>query len=309
MKIIFNSDLLYINSLVRDSLPDRISTFLAECERHNHEVVLPLTTVYEFNKQQREFIDKEKVDINLALEKLRSYGIEVAEFNRDNLINIPNLLNLIQQSGLMVSIEQPSLNDFELAHEKACFHEAPHSDGKSDEMRDLVIWQIALRIAKDDGGAVLLSRDKVHTHHRGDMEAQSHSLIRVENFEEALEALEIVTSSAQKVKQIVEIVWQDVINSDLPLRDGAQLVSVKRPSFVNTSNGTTIVTADLKFRTGGGEIFESKLTCEFVDDNPLQLDFETTDENSQNKKYSLTFEVPERANDYSDRLNALQELL
>ncbi len=55
MKIVLNSDVIFANSLIKDSLPRRLCDFIAECKKHNHTVVIPLTTLFEFDNKQGEF--------------------------------------------------------------------------------------------------------------------------------------------------------------------------------------------------------------------------------------------------------------
>ena len=56
-------------------------------------------------------------------------------------------------------------------------------------MRDLIIWTIALRLAKTGGGAILISRDEVHAHQRGSVEADAAKLHRAKTCDEALDLL------------------------------------------------------------------------------------------------------------------------
>ena len=91
-------------------------------------------------------------------------------------------------------------------------------------MIDLVIWEISLRIAKENNGAILMSGDEVHIHYRGDKEASKYGLIRCNSFERAYESLSIETVSAQRIKELIDKAWNEVINSKLPIVGGGHVV-------------------------------------------------------------------------------------
>ena len=73
-------------------------------------------------------------------------------------------------------------------------------------MRDLVIWMVALRVARRDGGAILVSRDEVHTEERGDEEARSAGLLRARSWDEALEQLGRESPAGALARQLLEAV-------------------------------------------------------------------------------------------------------
>jgi hypothetical protein len=85
MKILFNSDLLFATSLINEKLPRQVLEFLHTCRDKGHEIVIPLTTLFEFNKKQKEFVDKEIAALNSARTKLTDYGINVEEFESSDL--------------------------------------------------------------------------------------------------------------------------------------------------------------------------------------------------------------------------------
>jgi len=236
MIILFNSDLLYATELIKDNLPRRVFKFLSVCKEYGHEVVIPLTALLEFNKKQSDFLNRELSDLKNAETKLTIYEIKVAEFQPSDLVKSPDLIQLIRDTGISCILEKPTKDDYNNAHRRACLRENLHPpDKKSDEMRDLVIWEISIRIAKENNGAILMSRDDVHTHYRGDKEASECSLIRCNSIERAYETLSIETISSKKVKDLVGKVWSYLVSSNLPLVDGGQVVSIKNPIFKYTT--------------------------------------------------------------------------
>lgn len=313
MKIVFNSDLLYATSLVKDKLPRQLHEFLTACKQNKHEIVIPLTTLLEFDKKQSEFLNKEISGLKDAEAKLTKYDINVDDFNPEDLIKSPDLLQLIKDIGITCNKEEPTIDDYQNAHRRACLRESPHPpDIKSDEMRDLVIWDISIRIAKENDGAILMSRDEVHAHHRGDKEASNNNLIRCNSFERAYETLSIETTSSQRIKSLLNKVWTNIINSAFPVIDGGQVVSIKNPIFKDTTQGSSKVSCGISFQTGDGKELSASMDMEFVNDQPFEIKFRDIKigETTQDADFSLNFEKPSISDsDIQDRIENLQELL
>src|SRR2546421_10451680 len=115
---------------------------------------------------------------------------------------------------------------------RACLHLAPHPpDTESDEMRDFVIWAIALRLARVDT-SILLSRDKLHTHVRGEEEARAAGLLRAKDVDEGLELLGVESPTAKLVRSILEPIWSDIRDERLPLPEMFQLRRVEEAAFI-----------------------------------------------------------------------------
>ncbi len=274
MKILFNSDLLFALSLIKDKLPRQVLEFLNECRDRGHEIVIPLTTLLEFNSKQKKLVDKEIAALNNAATKLTGYGINVDGFKSSDLIKLPDLMQLISDTGISCVLEEPMKIDYDNAHRKACLRETPHPpETKSDEMRDLVIWEISIRISKENNGAILMSRDVVHTHYRGDKAASEFGLIRCNSFERAYESLSIDTVSAKIIKELISNVWDKIIDRLSPIVDGGQIVSITKPIFINTESGSTIVTCNTNFHTGDGRELVCSLNMEYADKLPFVLEF------------------------------------
>jgi hypothetical protein len=116
-------------------------------------------------------------------------------------------------------------------------HKCPHPpEKKSDEMRDLVIWMSALRLASQDGRALLVSKDEVHVHPRGDDEATKAGLLRSNGIDEALKLLADLDPADKLMKQLLISVWQDLVKTGLPL-DAQMSVNVKEPKFIQGGKG------------------------------------------------------------------------
>jgi hypothetical protein len=305
--------LLFATSLIKDKLPRQVHDFLHACRAQSHEIVIPLTTLLEFNRKQIECVNTEVLELNRARSKLVDHSINVGIFEPSDLVKPPDLVQLINAVGISCVLEEPTLNDYGNAHRRACLRESPHPpDIKSDEMRDLVIWEISLRIAKANSGAILMSRDEVHVHYRGDKEASESGLIRCDSFERAYESLSIETVSAQRIKELIGKKWTAILDSNLPIVDGGQVVSITNPIFVDTDRGSSIVTCNAKFHTGDGKKLASLLGIEFVDDLPFVFDFKDIkiDGSHSIDNVTLRFEMPAISDaELNDRLSNLKELI
>ena len=104
-------------------------------------------------------------------------------------------------------------------------------------MRDLVIWEIAIRIAKADGEAILLSRDQVHSGPLGREEAESAGLLRTAQVDEALEILGLRTPGGDLARSLLEAVWKELHNAGLPIPEEPTLRGVLDFSFESDHSG------------------------------------------------------------------------
>lgn len=316
MKIIFDTNFLFANQLLKGSLPRPILGFLQMCQQKGHEIVIPLTTLYEFNCKQNYFVNSEVNEIKKAVTKLADYRIQVGVVVPENLVKPPNLISLIETIGVACRVEQPIQSDFEIAHRKACLKESPHDsskqDKKSDEMRDLVIWVVSLRVARENGGAILLSQDLLLRHHSGDKEAFECRLIRCKDFERAYEALDLETPSARIIRTLILKVWNNIIASALPLEEGAQLLSIKHPKFMNKEDGSTSINAEIMCSTGTGGELNSLLRMEYKNEKPFLMDFSQIKINGQSEVAPIRLELekplPSNAA-IEERLSSLKHLI
>jgi hypothetical protein len=313
MKILFNSDLLFATSLIRNKLPRHLSDFLLACQGKGHEIIIPLTTLLEFNRIQSKFVNEEVTALNNARTKLKDYGINVDNFDSADLVKFPDLVQLINATGVSCVIEEPTKSDYENAHRRACLRQSPSPpDPKSDEMRDLVIWEICLRVARKNDGAMLMSRDDVHIHHRGDKEASKYGLIRCNSIEKGYESLNIETVSAQRIKELIGKVWDKIIDSPLPIVDGGQIISITNPIFIDTGRGSSIVTCNANFHTGDGKDLSSLLRIEFTDHSPFIVEFKNIRINRALQFEEVTFKLERPVISdagLNERLTNLRELL
>jgi hypothetical protein len=236
--VILNSDVLWQRGVVRQ-LSQRLLPLFAECSASHHEVILPLTARLEFDRVQLKAVKEERGKLTEVYGLLRGYGVPFEPRKPDEVVALPDLPALIRETGAVLIELEPTHSEYSEAHRRAALHELPlPSDPKSDEMRDLVIWQQSLRLASEGGGALLLSRDHVHVHHRGDPEADSAGLVRVSSPEAALEYLNVRTPGGQLIEELLRHAWEDVTLGVDYLPDRLVLFRVLEPTFIQGKVGS-----------------------------------------------------------------------
>jgi hypothetical protein len=315
MKIILNSDILHDERLVEDKLPKRLQQLIGACVERKHAVVIPLTSLLEFQRHQSQLVKQGASNLNAAYQLLDKHSIQYSRVEPSEVVKMPDLIGLIGSLGVEVITEDPTLEDYSEAHRRACLHERPHpEETKSDEMRDLVIWMMSLRLANQDKGALLISNDVVHSHARGDEEANSLHLARVRNIEEALEYFDVITPAGKLIRQLLEPVWDELVGAGFPAAKPMSLTAVARCRFIQDEFGLSFAHCNFKARTSGGKVAQSvidirlssgiivqvNLTDILVDGKPIeQKEISIT----PNKKVNL------EDDSYTERLNALRAVL
>jgi len=212
-------------------------------------------------------------------------------------------------------VEEPTMEDFMEAHRRTCLHECPHPpDAKSHEMRDLVIWMIALRLASQDGGALLISGDKVHVHSRGDDEAASVRLERVKSIEDALDYLNIETPAGKLIKQLLAPVWSDLVEAGLPVPGQMSPMGMSQTRFIQGIRGPSFAYCILRARTSDKRMLEA--ATEIHADDGMITKVILSNISVENKPWRETQLVitPHKIftteqDDYVERLNALRAKL
>lgn len=315
MKIIINSDILYHTYLIKDDLSKKLQELFRECNKKGYKVVIPLTTLLEFDCKQSEFVETETSELEKAFRLLTKFNISFTRVEPSEVIKNPELIELIEGIGVEVIVENPTKDDLLEAHKRACLHNPPHPPGiKSDEMRDLVIWMIALRIASQDGKALLISRDIVHVHSRGDKEANSVGLIRLKSVEEALEYFDVETPSGILIRKLITPIWEDLLESDLPLGKEISIIGVSQSRFIQGIGSISNAFSLIKLRTVDGKTLKAKVEIT-IDSNiikEVKLSEITILDNPWKKPHltlnpGKTFETEQ--DDFKERIDSLKKIL
>lgn len=254
MRVILNSDVLY-GDFSSNGLPAALMRLGEACAEQRHVLVVPTTTLLEIERHQRAIVTGRRKAIETARETLLDQGISVPDFDVTSVVADPDLHALFSRLATEVEFEAPLLQDFEDAHTRACLHEPPHPpDIKSDEMRDLIIWATSVRLSTQDGHALLVSKDTVHTHGRGDSEAAGVSLVRVDSLDAALEYLEVKTSAGGQLEAMISPSWSHLSTAGLPVGEAPMLLSVKNVQFVQGRAGPSIASGSIKVRGQDGKV-------------------------------------------------------
>jgi len=260
MKIILNSDILWTSFLIKANLPKGLSDLIKECEKSEHIIIIPRTALLEFNRQQLEYVELETTKLIRAYQLLSQYNVPHEPIDPSRLIVKPDLVELIKKLGAEVIVESPTIDDFEKAHERACLHEPPGSKKqKYDEMRDLVIWMIAIRIASKDGKALLISNDEIHSSSFGNAEAESVGLLRVKSIEDAFAYFGLETPSGIQIKRLIEPVWDDLLKAGLPLEKKISMIGLSEPIFVQGHHGISKASGVVAMKTDDGKTLKANI--------------------------------------------------
>lgn len=315
MKIILNSDILFNTFLIKNNLSKNFQELFSICQKKGHVIIIPLTTLLEFDRAQLESLNKKTLKLEKAYMLLEGLNIKFTRVEPPEVIKKPDLIELVKKSGVEVRVENPTNDDYLEAHKRACLHECPHApEKKSDEMRDLIIWMIALRYAQQDGNAILISRDEVHVNPRGDNEANSVGLIRFKSEEEVLEYFEVETPAGKLIKQLIMPIWEDLLKAGLPLNQDISIVGVAQPRFIQGAEGISNAYCLIRLRTLDGKMLKTNIAMK-IDNNvivELELSEIMIDENPWDKKQLAL--IPNKAispekDDYKERIDSLKELI
>ncbi len=313
MHVVFNSDILFQPRLVTTALGVRVTALLEACRERGHVVVIPETTLLEFQRSQRQLVAVARRDLESAYATIASHGVAFVRQEPENLIVVPDLLELLRQVGGEIELVEPTLEDLRDAHRRACLHEDPHPpDTKSDEMRDLVIWATSLRLSTERGSAILVSRDVVHIHARGDSEALLANLTRAESIEDALECLDVQTPAGRLIEDLLRPAWQVLREAGLPVAAEPTLRAVAQTAFVEGIAGLASADCRVKVPTESGALLTAQVEILISPDRIEHVRFRNVavgDESLSDLEVEVEGPPQSDGEEYGERLRALNELL
>lgn len=315
MKVVLNSDVLYTTYPLQE-LPRRIRQLCQACSSRGVPIVLPETTLLEFNRAQDDHVDREREELQDAVELLESYGVEHEEVAPDSLISRADLVQLMEDTGVDVEVIPPTPSEYEEAHRRTCLHEPPHPpDTDSSEMRDVLIWCVALRVARAEGRAILLSRDRVHVKEPGGVEAEDANLLRLDEVGKVMEALHVESPTGKMARSLLAPVWDELVESGLPAGRPFDLQGIDAPAFVRGDEGLKHAEADIRTSgPGEGQQMAGHLTLELhrgaIEEVRIE---EVTVDGEEQPDVVIEFDEPRpietESPDYTERLAALDEIL
>jgi hypothetical protein len=182
-----------------------------------------------------------------------------------------------------------------------------------------VIWILSLRLAKEHNGAVLLSRDEVHTHNRGDDEANEVGLVRFNNVDQALEFLGSQSPVATRIRVILESVWEELRTQGFPITEFPATLAVLSSRFVQGDLGLAEAEARIRIKTDIHGVVEFSLRAGFcrglvsiVTISDVSISNGSTVLQPFTIKHPAHSQNPQREDekqDYESRLSALRQVL
>jgi hypothetical protein len=320
MRILLNSDVLYAKRLVTAKLPNHIEQFCRDAATFGAVVVLPRTALLEWDNQQKELAEDLKEQVRGAATLLQNFHITVPTIAYDSLVTVGDLPRLLSATGVTVEVENPLFDDYAEAERRACLHLLPHPpappgvDNPPDEMRDLVIWCVALRIAKRDGGAILVARDEVHTHQRGDEEASAYGLRRTTHVDGALELLGRESSTTTLVRAMLGVAEPHLRGLGLPLGKELKIRALTDVAFVTNAKGNLGGSFGFSLGTDKALPFRGRALIQPLDSGDivvtmtdLTLGDATWREGAE--KFQVAGTLPVGASAVEERLTALRETI
>ena len=275
--------------------------------------VVPETARLEFDRKQLELVHARRGALQSAYATLEQNGVGFSRVDPEELIQPPDLIGLARQIGGNVDVVEPTLEDYQDAHRRACLHEQPHPpDIKSDEMRDLIIWVMSLRLSRGSDGAVLVSRDVVHTHARGDTEAFQARLTRAHSPEDALECLEVQTPAGTLIQTVLASAWSQLRAEGLPLAKEPTLRAVADPVFVEGVAGLDTAECKVQIVADSGAVLTAMAVIKINPDGTETVRLADIRAGGDTlNDLEVNAPSPFRANQagYTERLMAFRELL
>ena len=258
MRIILNSDVLHSTRLLTTGLPKHIEEFCRKAAEFGAILALPRTVILESQRQQQKLCDEATAELEAAAALLTQWGVEVAKFSASDLIQRTDVEPALRATSIKVEVHSPTLEDYRDAEQRVSLHLPPQPpDTKSDEMRDLIIWTIALRLAKEGGGAILISRDEVHAHQRGSAEADAAKLHRAKTFDEALDLLGAVSPAGALAISVLFKIWNDLKSAGLPVPEELPAGRFSRLLFVAGEEGHANTNLNFELSTDDGPFIGS----------------------------------------------------
>jgi hypothetical protein len=305
---------LYSSRPLSTGLPGHIKEFCKKASNVGAIIVLPRTVLLEIERLQIDLHRQTAAELEKAAKLLRAHGIRVPEFAASEFAKPCDIAELIRQTGIRVEEVDANLDDYRDAEYRAAHHLPPQGpEPKSDEMRDLVIWTIALRIAKGFGGSILVSRDKVHSGESGSEEARSSGLQRATSVDEALEMLEQRTAPADFARKVLQMAWNQIIVTGLPIPEDLAQALLSNLEFETDAAGFANAKMELKAPTLEG-VLTGNLRIQTLSGSKVQVEMTNLSVNERqwqdgHIRVIAEGEVPRLVTSAAERLRDLRDTL
>lgn len=305
MIVILNSDILH-GKWIFNSLPTAsVKKLLEVCANKDIPVLLPRTTILEFEHMQIRIREKIIAEIEKAYSTLGRYHVQVERENLEDKFKVPDLPSVLEGSGVRVLIEEPNLSDFEEAHRRACLHIPPVSkEKKSDEMRDVIIWLISLRISEEYNGGILIANDEFFHNEAIDREAIQYKLDRVKRIEDAIERLGEITVAGRIIRDLFYVSHDYLFDSEMKIK----IDNVTAPIFTNDDWGN-LRSAEANIAVTDSDKNEKTMFIRFELDHG-HIKFVVINDQTEiiTKKINVEYEKP-ISEEYNTALESLRSII
>lgn len=314
MKIIFNSDILFCNSYIKDKPAKKLVDFFNFCKKENHVIIIPETAYLEFKKLQNDFCIDERKNFNNAIALITKYGVKIRKIDAKKKVPCFDLKKFLENNCYVHIIQKPNFSVLKEAHRRTCLHSPPHIYfSKDSEMRDIIIWLIAINMAKLDKKALLISRDIIHNNSLGDEEALSSHLDRVNSIEDAFEYFGVHTEAGKKFITLLTSFWQEIVSkTQIPFNKRMIISGLSNIYFRQGVHGISNAQSNVKLKANDDKIISTTIEIIFLAPSNQQIIIRNIrhEGNSHidqciNSNINIIFD----ADDYEERYQSLKEIL
>lgn len=104
MIVPFNSDIMYAQRPLKGKLPTHLDTLLRAFAHNGVAVMIPETTVYEFEHAQDQRAIESRNELEGAYRLLEGLGSTFERVDPDDAIKTDNLMTLIRHTGVEASV-------------------------------------------------------------------------------------------------------------------------------------------------------------------------------------------------------------
>jgi hypothetical protein len=269
--------------------------------------------VLEDERHQTQLREKKINELELARELLEGCNVAVPPFDSQTHVKAVDMATALRAEAVTVEVCDPTLEDYRDAERRAALHLPPQSPAtSSDEMRDLVIWALALRLAKIDGQAMLISRDETHSDKWGKAEAAAAGLYRARDFDEASETLGLVTPAGTLAREIIKPMLDALEMAGLPFPKELSRIRLSAVTFTTDRDGHVGASVDFAAKaprdlTGVMKVFQATPTS--IQANLSSLSIDGKPRNPPTITVTAAGALPSSASPVGERLADLKQLI
>jgi hypothetical protein len=229
MYVICDTNTLHRVAYAR-SVPEWLSDLADTC---TSTLLLPAIVLLELEHIRDQKCEQERVEVEEARSLLVDHGVEcnIEDIDYRDDFSVVDELSAV---GFDVQVEDHTLDDYNDAVSRAAGRQPPADEDTKEQVRDLAIWALALRIARERDGAFFVSRDKLFWSKNESVrsEMKSAGLIRFRELRPALGSIGVID---EDVLALLRELWATMIQNDLLLKDPPSWRAIEVRSMRKTS--------------------------------------------------------------------------